>query len=78
MLDNLGMSVGAFMLLLIPVALLELGLMIWALVDVLRRERVRGDNKVVWILVIVLVNIIGPIIYFLLGRNEGAKDKYEE
>ena len=54
-------------LLLIPLALLELGLLVWALVDIARRPRVRG-NKVVWILVVVLVNIIGPIIYFIFGR----------
>jgi hypothetical protein len=67
-------------LLLIPVFLVEIGLLVWALVDVIKRERVRGGNKVVWILVIVLVNIIGPIIYFIFGREEGPaetdKDPY--
>ena len=58
---------------LIPVILLELGLMVWALVDVAKRERVTGGNKVVWILVIVLINLIGPIIYFIFGRKEGAE-----
>lgn len=61
-------------LLLIPIVLLEIGLLVWALLDVVRRERVRGGNKVVWILVIVLVNIIGPIIYFIFGREEGPAE----
>ncbi len=56
---------------LIPLILLELGLLVWALIDVARRPRVRG-NKVVWILVIVLINIIGPILYFIFGRGEEA------
>ena len=64
--DFLGVS----WLLLVPIILLELGLMIWALVDCLKRERVKGGNKVVWILVIVLVNLIGPILYLLIGREE--------
>jgi hypothetical protein len=63
-----------FLLLLIPVFLLEVGLLVWALVDVIRRERVRGGNKVVWILVIVLVSTIGPIIYLIFGREEAPID----
>ena len=63
--------------LLIPLILLEFGLLIWALLDIIRRERVRGGNKVVWILVIVLINIIGPIVYFLFGREEGEAEGEE-
>jgi CDP-diglyceride synthetase len=63
---------STLLLLLIPLIILELGLMIWALLDVIKRERVKGGNKVVWILIIVLVNIIGPIIYLLVGREEDS------
>ncbi|MCL2706860.1 MAG: PLD nuclease N-terminal domain-containing protein [Dehalococcoidia bacterium] len=76
--DTLGMSIAAFLMLIIPIALLEMGLMIWALVDILRREYVRGNNKVIWILVVVFVGIIGPILYFILGRSERPEEKYEE
>ena len=55
--------------LLIPVILIELGLMITALVDLIRREKTRGP-KWAWVLVIVLINFIGPIIYFVAGRKE--------
>jgi hypothetical protein len=55
---------------LIPVILLEFGLMIYALVDVTRRKRIKGDSRVMWILIIVLVNIIGPIVYLLAGREK--------
>jgi hypothetical protein len=54
---------------LIPIILLQLGLMIVALVDLIRRERTRGP-KWAWALVIVLVNFIGPIVYFVVGREE--------
>lgn len=59
---------------LIPLFLLELGLMVFALVDCVRRQRVRGDNKAVWILIIVLVNFIGPIVYLAVGRKEEYVD----
>ena len=55
--------------LLIPVVLLELGLMIAALVDVIRREKTKGP-KWVWIIVVVVFNLFGPIAYFLFGRDE--------
>jgi hypothetical protein len=58
--------------LLIAVALaLELALLVIALVDVLRRpdEAVTGGRRWVWILVIVLVQTLGPIVYFAAGRR---------
>ena len=55
--------------LLIPVVLIQLGLMIAALVDLLRREQTRGP-KWAWVLVILFVNMIGPIIYFIAGRKD--------
>jgi hypothetical protein len=54
---------------LIPVLLLQLTLMALALFDLVRRPATNGP-KWLWVLVIVLVNMIGPIIYFLAGRRE--------
>ncbi len=55
--------------LLIPVVIIELGLMIIALLDLVKRERTRGP-KWVWALVIVVINIFGPIAYLLFGRQD--------
>ena len=45
--------------------------MLYALYDLFAEDRrVRGDSKIVWALVIILVNIIGPILYFVAGREE--------
>ncbi len=57
--------------LLAPIILIQLGLMLAALVDLSHEDRrVRGDNKLIWVAVIVFVNIIGPIVYFIAGRDE--------
>ena len=54
-----------------PIIVIQLGLMIAALIDLERDERtVRGGSKLVWALVIVFVNVIGPILYFVAGREE--------
>jgi hypothetical protein len=58
-------------LILLPIVLIELGLVVFALVDLFRPERrVVGNNKLVWALVIVLVGTIGPIVYLLAGRKQ--------
>jgi hypothetical protein len=57
--------------LLAPIIIIQVGLMIAALIDLERDERrVRGGSKLVWAVVIVVVNIIGPIVYFIAGRED--------
>lgn len=57
--------------LLVPIVLIEMGLLIFALLDLLKRpeEQLKG-SKTMWLLIVVLINIIGPIIYFALGRKD--------
>ena len=55
--------------LLIPIFIIQLALIAFALADLVRRENTRGP-KWVWVLVILFVNMIGPIVYFLVGRDE--------
>lgn len=62
-------TIMQFLPLLIPLLLVQLGLMLFAMIDLVRRERTRGP-KWVWALVILFVNMIGPIIYFIVGREE--------
>lgn len=57
-------------LLIIPLAVIQFGLLVFALYDLVKRNRVRGGNKLVWGLLIVLVRIIGPILYLTIGREE--------
>lgn len=57
-------------LLFLPLTVIQLALMIAALVDLAKREKVTGGNKVVWALVIIFISIIGPIVYFVAGRKE--------
>ncbi len=56
--------------LLIPVLIIQYALVIAAIIDLSRQETTRGP-KMVWVFVILLVNFIGPILYFVIGRDEG-------
>ncbi|RNF40300.1 PLD nuclease N-terminal domain-containing protein [Planococcus salinus] len=62
------MDQPTLLLLLLPVILIQLGLMIFTLVDLMRNPKPNGP-KWMWGLVIVLVNIIGPILYLVIGRR---------
>ena len=56
---------------LIPLVLLQLGLLAVGLYDLTRPDRrVRGGNKLVWGIVIVFGQLLGPLMYFLFGREE--------
>jgi len=68
-------SLGPMLLLVIPLVVLELGLLIAGVVDLLREDRsVRGGSKAMWGIIIVFVNLIGPILYFLVGRLDGPPE----
>jgi ABC-2 type transport system ATP-binding protein len=63
------------LVLIIPIVIIELGLMIAALWDLTRRgRRVRGGNKLVWGLIILFFNLFGPIIYFIAGREDAIDE----
>lgn len=52
-----------------PLIALQLVLMLFALVGCIKEEETNGP-KWMWILVIVAVNIIGPVLYFTIGRKK--------
>ncbi len=55
---------------LIPLVLAQFALAITALVHVLRHPNYRFGNKIMWALIVVFINLIGPIVYFVFGRGE--------
>ena len=68
MANGLGIS-GAVIAALVPLVVIEVGLWIWALVDLVRRDRFRGGSKLLWVLIIILFGVVGPIVYLAWGRN---------
>jgi hypothetical protein len=61
----------SMLLILLPLVVIEVGLVVFSLVDLFKTDRrVVGGNKLVWALVIVLIGTIGPIVYLLAGRKQ--------
>lgn len=57
--------------LLIPLILLDVGIRIYAIIDILKEDRevTINNNKIIWLVIVALVNL-GGVIYLLLGRKQ--------
>ena len=55
--------------LLIPILVIQLGLAIYCLADLYRRAQTNGP-KWLWVAIIILGQLWGPILYLIIGRKE--------
>jgi hypothetical protein len=60
-----------FLPFLIPLVLAEFGLLAYTLYHILTHKTYKRGNRAVWLVVtLVLMNFVGPILYFLLGKED--------
>ncbi len=52
--------------------LVPLALFIWALVDILKSEFKDANNKIIWLIVVLVLPLVGAIIYLAVGRKQKA------
>jgi hypothetical protein len=57
----------------LPVVLLATVFWVWMLVDCASKEPSQGNDKIIWILVIIFTHWIGALIYYLVRRPERKK-----
>jgi len=55
---------------LVPLIVAQLAFAVTAFVHVLRHPHYRFGNKVMWSFIVLLIQFIGPILYFTIGRGE--------
>ena len=56
---------------LIPLAIIELALFGYTLYHILTHKNYKRGSRALWIVVtVVLMNFVGPILYFLLGKED--------
>ncbi len=56
---------------LIPLVLVEFVLLGYTLYHILTHEHYKRGNRTLWIVVTIIgMNYVGPILYFLLGKEE--------
>lgn len=62
-------SIQTLILLAIPIFLIQISLQIYALIDLSRQESVKGA-KWLWVAIIIVGELLGPILYFLIAKRE--------
>jgi len=68
----LGM-VGLWQIIILIAVFLGIIPTIIALIDILK-SKFNGNDKIVWVLVVLFFNLIGAILYFTIGRNQRVKN----
>ena len=56
---------------LIVVGVIELALLIYAVMDWLKHEKMA--NRYLWLVVILLLNFVGPILYFMAAPRDNEE-----
>lgn len=62
-------TLRAILPLLIPLVIIQLILVVVALRDLIGRERLKGPRWM-WVIIIIFLNMLGPILYFVLARED--------
>ncbi|WP_287883193.1 PLD nuclease N-terminal domain-containing protein [Agathobacter sp.] len=57
---------------LIPLIAIEAGLLLYGLIHVLTHKNYKCGNRLIWVLVVCLFSIVGPILYIILGKEDSA------
>jgi len=60
-----------FLPFLIPLVIAEFALLAYTLHHILTHKTYKRGNRTLWLIItIVLMNFVGPILYFLLGKED--------
>lgn len=57
--------------LLIPLIVAEIGLLVYTIVHILTHQHYKRGNRTLWLIVVIIgMEFIGPILYFILGKED--------
>lgn len=55
--------------LVLPIIIIQLILQVASLISLVRSEGVQSGNKIIWAIIIVVFSLLGPILYWTVGRK---------
>lgn len=62
-------NINQLLPIIIPLAILEVTLTVAALIHIFTHKTYKVGNRVLWV-ILSFVNIIGPVLYFIIGRGD--------
>ena len=68
----MGIGIPEIAVIIMLINILTLAFWIFAIIDVLSCN-FEGNDKVVWLLVVILLYTLGVVLYFFIGRNRKIK-----
>ncbi|MCL2096357.1 MAG: PLDc N-terminal domain-containing protein [Oscillospiraceae bacterium] len=69
---------AAWLPIILPLAAIQFGLIVFAVVDIAKKRRTKNLSPVAWVLIVCLLSNLGlgAILYFILGRSDtGVNDE---
>ena len=63
-------EIREYLPLLIPVIIASLALTVCSVVHILRHSSYKHGNRAIWLVIALCINLIGPVLYFTLGKEE--------
>ena len=65
------MNVSEILPFLIPLVIAQFGLLGYTLYHILTHNTYKRGNRTIWLIVtLVFMNFVGPILYFILGKED--------
>lgn len=64
-------SIQQYLPLIIPIIVIQLALLIFTLRHILTHDTYKRGNRMLWLIIVIIgMEFIGPILYFLLGKED--------
>ena len=64
-------NIMEFLPFLVPLVIAEYALLGYTLYHILSHKNYKRGNRTLWLVIVIIgMNLIGPILYFLLGKEE--------
>lgn len=68
---SMNMDITEILPFLIPLVIVEFALFGYTLWHILTHKNYKYGNRIMWIVITIIgMNFVGPILYFILGREE--------
>jgi hypothetical protein len=71
---GLGVPEIIALLFVFPITILLFVFWIWTLIDCITNEPSQGNDKIIWVLVIVFLHGLGSLLYFFVRRPQRIRD----
>lgn len=62
-------------LMLLPIIIIQISLAVYCIIKILK-EGVEIGNQTIWIVIVSILNLIGPILFLIIGRKKNVE--YQE